>query len=83
MQAWRIKLISTDGKNIYFKQASIRLLAAVVSAGCFGLGYFGFYLKLKIDPGTTLFQNAIDFASHRSKKICKFDISILVVRILG
>ena len=47
MQAWRIKLISTNGKNIYLKQAGIRLLAAVVSAGCFGLGYLWILLEAK------------------------------------
>ena len=47
MQAWRIKLISTNGKNIYLKQASIRLLAACVSAGFFGLGYLWILLEAK------------------------------------
>ena len=47
MQAWRIKLISTDGKNIDLKQASIRLLAAIVSAGVFGLGYLWILLEAK------------------------------------
>jgi len=47
MQAWRIKLVSTNGKNISLKQASMRLVGAVISAGFFGLGYLWVLLEAK------------------------------------
>lgn len=39
MQAWRLKLESTDGGNPKLYQAVIRCVAATLSAGFFGLGY--------------------------------------------
>lgn len=39
MQAWRLKLESTDGSQPRLYQAIIRCVAATLSAGCFGLGY--------------------------------------------
>ncbi|MEP5568292.1 MAG: RDD family protein [Halioglobus sp.] len=39
MQAWRIKLVSIEGQAPTFTQALLRCLGAVLSAGCFGLGY--------------------------------------------
>jgi uncharacterized RDD family membrane protein YckC len=39
MQAWRIKLVSFAGDPPNARQVAIRCLAAVLSAGCFGLGY--------------------------------------------
>lgn len=40
MQAWRIKLVSSDGKKLSIMQCVIRCLGAVFSAGCLGLGYW-------------------------------------------
>lgn len=40
MQAWRIKLIdSNGGDTVTLKQAIVRCFAAVFSAACLGLGY--------------------------------------------
>mgnify|MGYP001817545461 FL=1 len=39
MQAWRIKLVSTDGSQPGPGQALLRCLGAIVSASAFGLGY--------------------------------------------
>ncbi len=39
MQAWRIKLVNRDGGAPSVRQAVGRCLAAVLSAGCLGLGY--------------------------------------------
>ena len=40
MQAWRIKLVGIDGQPPGIRQAMLRCLGAVVSAACFGLGYW-------------------------------------------
>ncbi|WP_116365206.1 RDD family protein [Parahaliea mediterranea] len=40
MQAWRIKLVTSDGNTPGVVQALRRCLAAVLSAACFGLGYW-------------------------------------------
>ncbi len=47
MQAWRIKLISTSGEKINPTQVTIRLLVALISAGCFGLGYLWVLFEAK------------------------------------
>ena len=39
MQAWRIKLVSIDGKPPRWTQALLRCAGATLSAGCLGLGY--------------------------------------------
>jgi len=39
MQAWRIKLITTDGKRVTLKHCLLRSLGAVLSGVCLGLGY--------------------------------------------
>lgn len=39
MQAWRIKLVDNQGKPPGTGRAVLRCLAALLSAGCFGLGY--------------------------------------------
>jgi uncharacterized RDD family membrane protein YckC len=39
MQAWRIKLVSTDGGQPSAGQAILRCFGALVSAAAFGLGY--------------------------------------------
>jgi uncharacterized RDD family membrane protein YckC len=40
MQAWRIKLVdSNGGSGVSLKQAIIRCFAVVISIGCLGLGY--------------------------------------------
>lgn len=39
MQAWRIKLVNFSGGAPSLPQTVVRCLAAVVSAGCLGLGY--------------------------------------------
>jgi uncharacterized RDD family membrane protein YckC len=39
MQAWRIKLVSFSGEQPSARQALQRCLAALLSAGCLGLGY--------------------------------------------
>ena len=40
MQAWRLTLRSTRGKPLSLGQCLLRLLGALVSAGCFGAGYW-------------------------------------------
>ncbi len=47
MQAWRIKLISTNGGKINPTQIAIRLMVALFSAGCFGLGYLWVLFEAK------------------------------------
>ena len=39
MQAWRIKLVNTDGNTPSITQCLMRCAAAVLSIGCLGLGY--------------------------------------------
>jgi len=39
MQAWRVKLESVDNNPVTFQQVLLRLLGALLSAGCVGLGY--------------------------------------------
>lgn len=39
MQAWRLRIDSTDGARISTRQALIRLAGALASAACFGIGY--------------------------------------------
>ena len=39
MQAWRIKLVTFSGETPNTRQGIVRCLAAVLSAGCLGLGY--------------------------------------------
>ena len=39
MQAWRIQLVSSDGKPLKFTQTITRTLGAVLSFTCLGLGY--------------------------------------------
>ncbi len=39
MQAWRIKLVSTDGSRPRVGQALLRCLGAILSASALGLGY--------------------------------------------
>lgn len=39
MQAWRIKLVASDGGKLRWHQAIIRCAAAALSAGCLGMGY--------------------------------------------
>jgi uncharacterized RDD family membrane protein YckC len=39
MQAWRIKLVNFAGEAPKLRQVILRCLAALLSAGCFGLGY--------------------------------------------
>ena len=40
MRAWRLKLISTSGEPVNWKQALWRFAAAIPSVGMFGLGLF-------------------------------------------
>lgn len=40
MQAWRLQIVSADGKPLRVSQCLIRLLGAAVSLLCFGLGYW-------------------------------------------
>ncbi|MCB1843066.1 MAG: RDD family protein [Halioglobus sp.] len=46
MQAWRIKLVGSDGQAPAFGQALLRCLGATLSAACLGLGY----LWCLVDP---------------------------------
>lgn len=39
MQAWRLKLVCTDGGKPGLKEALLRCLTATLSAACLGLGY--------------------------------------------
>ena len=39
MQAWRLKLVTFSGGAPNLRQSILRCLAAVLSAGCLGLGY--------------------------------------------
>lgn len=39
MQAWRIKLVASDGSEPRFTQALLRCLGAAISAACLGAGY--------------------------------------------
>lgn len=39
MQAWRIRLVSSDDNPLNYRQVLKRCLGAVLSAGCAGLGY--------------------------------------------
>lgn len=39
MQAWRIKLVNDAGDEPGLRQCVVRFCAALLSAGCFGLGY--------------------------------------------
>lgn len=39
MQAWRIKLVTSDGGPVTLQHAVLRCLAAMLSAACLGLGY--------------------------------------------
>jgi len=39
MKTWMLLLVSDDGNNITQKQATIRVLAAILSWGVFGLGF--------------------------------------------
>ncbi len=39
MQAWRIKLVRSDGGKVGLGSALLRCLGATLSAGCLGLGY--------------------------------------------
>lgn len=40
MQAWKIQLCSIDGGAVSWRQAGLRFIAALFSAGLFGLGFF-------------------------------------------
>lgn len=40
MRAWKIALLSKVGGRVSWKQAALRFLAAFVSLGAFGLGFF-------------------------------------------
>lgn len=40
MQAWRIKLVRSDGGRINAGQVLLRCLGAAISAACLGLGYW-------------------------------------------
>jgi uncharacterized RDD family membrane protein YckC len=40
MQAWRIKLVSTDGTSVKLRQAIVRCGGALLSALCLGVGYW-------------------------------------------
>lgn len=40
MRAWRLRLISTDGRPPSWQQAIVRCIAAVAGAGLVGLGYW-------------------------------------------
>ena len=46
MQAWRIKLVSSNSDKLTFKQTLLRCLAASLSTACLGCGY----LWCLIDP---------------------------------
>jgi len=39
MQAWRIKLVSSGGGTLNYRQVLVRCLGALLSAVCLGLGY--------------------------------------------
>lgn len=39
MQAWRIRLVPSPGRELTFQRIVVRCLAALLSAACFGLGY--------------------------------------------
>jgi len=39
MQAWRIKLVSSDGGKVTFARGFVRCAAAALSLACLGLGY--------------------------------------------
>jgi uncharacterized RDD family membrane protein YckC len=39
MQAWRIKLVRSDGDDVTLRDCVVRCLAALLSALCLGLGY--------------------------------------------
>ncbi len=44
MQAWRIRLISLNGKAVSWPQVGIRCLAAMLSVALLGLGYLWTYI---------------------------------------
>lgn len=44
MQAWRLQLRSNDGGELRLSQCLTRLLAAVLSIACLGLGYWWLWL---------------------------------------
>lgn len=39
MRAWRIKIFSTDGQSVSFRQALVRYLVAILSLTILGLGF--------------------------------------------
>ncbi len=39
MRAWRLRVVSPDGRAIGWRTAMIRILFALVSAACLGIGY--------------------------------------------
>ncbi|HEX4975019.1 MAG TPA: RDD family protein [Pseudomonadales bacterium] len=39
MKTWKIRLVSEQGKAVDLKQSLLRILAALLSISCFGLGY--------------------------------------------
>lgn len=40
MQVWKIKVVNLNGKNLNWRQATIRMLIAIVSWAVCGLGFF-------------------------------------------
>jgi len=53
MRAWKIKLITVDGRPITWRQALWRCGWALAGAACFGLGY----LWLLVDPERRCWQD--------------------------
>ena len=44
MQAWRLRVQTSDGDNITLKQSWKRFLAAIPALGLLGIGYFWMWL---------------------------------------
>ena len=44
MRAWRLRLLTTNGKNLTLMPCLLRLVAAVPSLALFGLGYFWIWI---------------------------------------
>ena len=47
MRTWKIRLVTSEGKKISHNQALLRLLSAVLSTACFGIGYIWLLIDKK------------------------------------
>ena len=63
LRAWKIKVLTLDKKPISWNQALLRFVTAIVSWGCFGLGF----LWMLVD------KNRCSWHDHLSKTALFFD----------